>query len=177
MCTGKLLETYRATFLSKLYTLFKIFLMKLALQEVFRCLKWCFYFSFSFIEAIHMMHIVIEVIANKSSLRVTSSNIIISKHHYNFAFVDENVDTKKLSIVPVENVVTNRVLIILLKRWQLYMYDKRKWFAFFKITLTLSFHPYHLCGSNNEYDHLFILFNYPYTFLEIVKWCYYIMQL
>ena len=98
-------------------------------------------------------------------------------HHYNVAFVDENVDTKKLLNFLVENVVTNRLLISLLKRWQLYMYDKRKWFAFFKITLTLSFHPYHLCGSNNEYDHLFILFNYPYTLLEIVKWCYYIMQL
>ena len=69
-------------------------------------------------------------------------------HHYNVAFVDENVDTKELWIFLVENVVTNRLLISLLKRWQLYMYEKRKWFEFIKITLTLIFHPYHFCGSN-----------------------------
>ena len=112
----------------------KYFWWNLSLQEVFRCLKWCFYFAFSFIDAVHMMHIMIEVIANKSTLRVTCTNvdtnmilisnitqhhILITQHHYNAAFVDEHVDTKKLLIFLVENVVTNRLLIILSKRWQL----------------------------------------------------------
>ena len=73
-------------------------------------------------------------------------------HHYNVAFVDENVDTKELLNFLVENVVINRLSISLLKRWQLYMYEKRKWFEFIKITLTLIFHPYHFCGSNNFDD-------------------------
>ena len=78
------------------------------------------------------MHIMIEVIANKSSLRVTCTNvdtnmilisnitqhhILITQHHYNVAFVDDNGDTTKLLIFLVEKVVTNRLLITMLKTW------------------------------------------------------------
>ena len=83
---------------------------------------------FPFIDAFHLIHIMIEVIANKSSLRVTCSNVhtitvlfnlMGAPSHwivlYNVAFVDKYVDTKELLISLVENVVTNRLLIILLK--------------------------------------------------------------
>ena len=66
---------FKGTYVMYVIRYLKHIWLNLSLQEVFRCLKWCIYFSFSFIDAVHMMHIMIEVIANKSYLRVTWSNI------------------------------------------------------------------------------------------------------
>ena len=122
------------------------------------------WFLFYFIGAVHVMHIMIEVIANKSTLRVTCTNvdtnmilisnitqhhILITQHHYNVAFVDDNYNTTKLLIFLVEKVVTNTLLITMLKTWTaIHVWQNNVvWIYWNNIDFDF-FHPYHFCGLN-----------------------------